>query len=407
VPLAHVGAWFALGPALLYAAWSLYATLRTLVAIERLAPETLTPEMSGAPAAADSRAIWPRVSLIIPAKDEAATLDAALTAKRSVAYDDLEILVVDDRSTDETPRIAARHARVDPRVRVVRVDELPAGWLGKVHALSVGAAEATGDWLLFSDADVHYAPHLLRRVVRHAERDQRDVIALWPHFTPGSWLRDTSFSAFSRFLVTAGLLWRVSDPRSEVAVGGGVFTMIRREVFARSPGFAALRLEVADDVALGQLMKRCGASCALLLASDAVSLEYYGDVRAMVLGFEKNAYAGGGGYSIPRQTLLLLLMMFIEFGPTIVLLLAFAGRLSPSLGALAALAMLLIQGCQGVIAAHTRRPLVSALVPWFGAAVLMFAAVRSMWLIERAGGVRWRDTFYPLQELRRGRVLRP
>src|SRR5678816_2035205 len=114
-------------------------------------------------------AAWPRVSLIVPACNEETTLAAAMQAKLACDYADLEVVLVEDRSTDTTPRIADELAARDPRVRVIHLTQLPAGWLGRVHALDQGVRAATGEWLLFSDADVHLSPTVLSRIVASAE----------------------------------------------------------------------------------------------------------------------------------------------------------------------------------------------------------------------------------------------
>ena len=118
---------------------------------------------------APAPAAWPRVSVVIPARNEALGIARALESRLADGYPDLEIVVVDDRSDDNTPRIIADFAARDPRPKAVRVDELPHGWLGEVNALAVGAREATGDWMLFSDADVEVAPRMLSRAVAHCE----------------------------------------------------------------------------------------------------------------------------------------------------------------------------------------------------------------------------------------------
>ncbi|MCI5159154.1 MAG: glycosyltransferase family 2 protein, partial [Candidatus Electrothrix sp. AUS1_2] len=120
----------------------------------------------------------PSVSVIIPACNEEQELETALTSVLSLDYPNLEIIVLDDRSTDATPQILDRMASQHPRLRVIHITELPAGWLGKNHALHLGAARATGEYLLFTDADVHYTPDTLRRAVARMETRTLDHLSL-------------------------------------------------------------------------------------------------------------------------------------------------------------------------------------------------------------------------------------
>jgi len=123
---------------------------------------------------------WPKLSIIIPARNEAASIEAAVTSRLAQDYPDFEVCVIDDRSTDGTGAIVDRLAEGDPRVRAVHITELPEGWLGKVHALHRGVSIATGEWLLLSDADVHFAPATLRRAIAHAEARGFDFVGVFP-----------------------------------------------------------------------------------------------------------------------------------------------------------------------------------------------------------------------------------
>ena len=120
----------------------------------------------------------PSVSVIIPACDEEQGIASALTSVLTLDYPNLEIIVLNDRSSDATPQILDRMAAEDPRLRVIHISELPAGWLGKNHALHLGAAQAKGEYLLFTDADVHMAPDTLRRAAARMQVHQLDQLCL-------------------------------------------------------------------------------------------------------------------------------------------------------------------------------------------------------------------------------------
>ncbi|OJH33430.1 glycosyltransferase [Cystobacter ferrugineus] len=120
---------------------------------------------------APAPARWPRVSMIMPARDEARTLEPAMRSKLGNSYPELELVLVNDRSTDATGSLADRFAQEEPRLQVVHIEQLPADWLGKVHAMQRGLERASGEWILFSDADVHLAPKALERIVAYAEHE--------------------------------------------------------------------------------------------------------------------------------------------------------------------------------------------------------------------------------------------
>ena len=148
---------------------------------------------------------WPRVSLIIPACNEEGTLATALASRLADNYPELEIVVIDDRSSDATGAIADEFARQDPRVRVIHLDALPDGWLGKLHAMQRGAAVASGEFLLLSDADTHWVPGTLRRIIARCEAARLDHLTVFPTMWSAGLALDAATAALT-----------------VVAVGGGV-----------------------------------------------------------------------------------------------------------------------------------------------------------------------------------------
>lgn len=217
---------------------------------------------------------------------EGAHVLQALKAKLGDGYPALQIVLVDDRSTDDTG--AQAKALNDPRLTVARLDTLPDGWLGKVNALHRGLESARGEWILFSDADVHLAPGTLAKLIDWAEREGIDSIAAVPKITPGGPLITAALAAFSRFIVTFPRLWAVEDPKSKAAMGVGAFNLFRRSALEKSPGLEWLKMEIADDAALGIMLKRAGARQRVVIAQDAVSLEFYESYSAMARALEKN-----------------------------------------------------------------------------------------------------------------------
>jgi cellulose synthase/poly-beta-1,6-N-acetylglucosamine synthase-like glycosyltransferase len=348
------------------------------------------------PGVESASGLMPKLSLVVPACNEADTIEAALRTKLAASYPDLEVVVVVDRSTDDTLAIVERLAREDPRLRVERIDTLPAGWLGKVHALHRGVVVSSGELLLFSDADVRFSHDVVLRAVADLERQGLDVITLVPRLTSQSFWLDATMTTFLRFLVGAGRIWLMRDPRTRVAVGGGIFNLVRRSAYDRSPGFEWIKMEVADDVALVQMLKRSGARCDVFNGAGDVELAYYSTLREFVLGLEKNCYAASS-FQFRVALVVLMLIVYIEFVPYVLL----AAATGPArLMALATIA--LVVGSQVALARWVKRPLLSAALPFFGSAIFFWTSVRGIFLAHKRGGIFWRGTFYSLDELRRG-----
>ncbi len=374
-------------PAALYALFGAYAALRTFTGVRPL------PDRPEAPAS------WPRVSIIVPACNEEGTLRDATASKLASDYPDLEVVIVDDRSTDGTPGIADALAAGDPRVRVVHVKELPAGWLGKLHALDRGVHASSGDYLLFSDADVHMDADVMRRVIAVAEKEELGFVALFPRVWESGFVVDLAMTAMLRQLVVAGRSWKVSDPRSSVCVGSGVFNLVRRTAFAATPGFPWLKLEIVDDIALGQMMKRAGARCALFNASTSLGLHFYRSAGEMMRGTEKNGFSVLGRLRLYLALLAAAALILVEVGPLVALVYPGAPMWARALGGAALVVTSLLQA---TVAWWGKRSALVALVPVLGPLTCLFFLMRGVVLAILRGGVVWRGTKYSLRELRAG-----
>jgi cellulose synthase/poly-beta-1,6-N-acetylglucosamine synthase-like glycosyltransferase len=340
---------------------------------------------------------WPRVSVVIPACNEGDTIEQALVSRLEEGYPDAEYIVVDDRSTDGTGAIIDRLAARDPRIIALHIEELPDGWLGKVHALHVGVRRATGDFILFSDADIHHEPGTLARIVAHCEEHAIDHVAVLPSIWSSTIALDVFLNSFIRHFVVGARAWKIGDPRSSVSIGGGVFGLVRRSALDRAGGLAPLALEVCDDIALGQMLKQTGARQALLNARGFVGLHFYRSLPEAVRGMEKNAFALMG-YSVLRFSIFASLYTFAELGAFALI----AGAHGwPCVVAATAAAVLL--GTQLAVSRWLGRPLLPSLLAPIGIVTMIFGATRSMVMTLVRGGVVWRGTRYPLSVLRRGR----
>ena len=335
----------------------------------------------------------PRLSVIVPARDEAMTIGPAVESLLMTTYPDLEVLLVNDRSTDDTGPIMERFAAADHRVRALQVEALPDGWLGKLNALNVGTAQATGDVLLFADADVYYGPECLSQAVSWLEEDALDHLALFPRVRSRSLLAEAVIGYFGLIFLLYFRPSRVNRGVEGAFVGIGAFNMVRREAFERTEGWEWLRLEVADDVGLGLMMARNGGRSRLGLAIRSCTVEWYDSVRSMVGGLEKNLYL----LSTRAQPLRAVVYVVGLLLPTASLVLSLALVWAPGL-TLAGIASL--ASC--VTARAVGAPLSAGAAAPFCGPFMAWAMARSAWRGWRTGTVSWRDTSYSMEELLEG-----
>jgi hypothetical protein len=358
------------------------------------------PVLGDAPAPAPPAAGWPPVAVIIPACNEADTLPATLEALLKLDYPALEVVVVDDRSTDATPETLAAAAARDDRLTAVRVDTLPDGWLGKVHALDRGLAATDADWVLFMDADVALAPDCLQRAVAHALTHGAKLVSAHPEIASGGLLVDAVFNALALSL-GAARYWEVADRSKPTAYSVGAFILVERAAFARTEGFPWLKLEVADDMALSHLMKRAGHHVVLVNGRGQVVLTWYEGFGEMQRKMQKNWFGIMGRCSVLRSFALAGVLAGVPLLPLTQLVdvgAPLAGRLT--LFAIGTLGMMVATWRW---AAGTSRPALSALVPQLGTTLMAWMLVRSAIIGARLGGIVWRGRHYSTAELNAGR----
>lgn len=345
---------------------------------------------------------WPTLAVIIPARDEAATLEPAVASLLAQDYPSLQVVLVDDRSTDDTGRLMDALAARDPRVRVVHLEDLPEGWLGKVHALQRGLDVTDAGLLLFADVDTHYAPGALRRAVAVLEYVGAGHLTLLPHLEPRGLLQRALMANFydtyvERLRGRASPVVKSGGP----SFGFGAFNLVRRGPFERTPGLPWLKMDIADDLALGQMMREQGPS-AFLLAPRTLSLVFYASAREALVGWEKNAFGILARFSVLRAALLSGAVLVLGLVPLASVVAALRPGASPALGMAAAAAILglVVNAVIGWV--RLRRTLVGALLEPLAWGVMAFALAWGTWRCIHRGGVLWRGRLYPTQALREG-----
>jgi glycosyltransferase involved in cell wall biosynthesis len=339
-------------------------------------------------------AVWPRVSMIVPARDEEQKIEWAMRSKLAIDYPNLELIAVDDRSQDTTGAILDRLAAEDPRLCVVHLDSLPEGWLGKSHAMHVAAGRATGEYLLFTDADIFFAPGVLRKAVTMSEARRLDHLALMPRMLSTGFFEQALELYFAMMLCIAAQPWLVRSSWRMSYVGIGAFNMVRRSAYEQCGGHTTIRLDVLDDVKLGKLIKRTGLRQDVLDSAGGIRVQWQDSFWGVVRGMEKNGFAVFD-YSLLKLTVATTLMALISLSPY------FAICLWPDVRGLGFLcALVFIHGAAAFAAKRIGfRMTVSAGLP-VAIVTMIYTMWRSAFLTLRRQGVRWRDTFYPLSVLR-------
>lgn len=340
----------------------------------------------------------PSASIVFAARNEARAVEAGLRSLLRQDHPRLEIIAVDDRSDDGTGEILDRMAAGEPRLAVVHVAELPGGWLGKNHALHLGAARARGELLLFTDADVVMAPGTLRRAASHLARAGVDHLTAGPHVDMPGWLLKTFGVFFGVMFTVFSQPWRARDPRSRKHVGIGAFNLIRADAYRRIGGHQPIALRPDDDMKLAKLLKKNGGTQDFVNGADLIRVEWYHGVREAVHGLRKNGFAGID-YRLSLVLLTTVTQLLFFVWPFIAVFVTH-GWTRAAYAVAVALTLFLFAGA----AREQRAPM------WLGVAVplasLLFITV--VWnatlyaLIHR--GIEWRGTHYPLDQLRANKV---
>src|SRR5437667_671272 len=254
-------------------------------------PDISRPEWDRNPV---SPSRYPRVSIIVPACNEEEAIEQGLTRLLDIDYDNYEIIAVNDRSTDRTGEIMdsiAANTNAYGRVKVIHVAILPTGWLGKTHAMWTAARHASGEWLLFTDADVLFKPDALRRALVYAEAEAADHVVLFPRMIMKSPGEKMMIAFFQTLFVFGHRPWKVADPDTRDHMGVGAFNMVRRRVYEAVGTYQALRFEVVDDMKLGKVVKNAGYRQRNVFGGDLISIRWAKGGMGVVDNLTKNFFA--------------------------------------------------------------------------------------------------------------------
>jgi hypothetical protein len=339
-----------------------------------------------------------RVSVIVAARNEQRNIRTALQSLLELKYPDYELIVINDRSEDGTGRILNDMALANPRLNVIHIDRLPDGWLGKNHALWAGSRHATGEYLLFTDADIFMEATVVTRAVAYMGRHRLDHLAA----TPSMHMPTALLGMFGASFIIAFALftrpWKAKDPASRCHIGIGAFNLVRTAAYHLVGGHETIRLRPDDDIKLGKILKKAGFRQDVAYAPEFLEVEWYSSVTEAIQGLEKNAFSGAD-YNIPLVLCGAVIHSICSIWPFVALFLT--SGLTWWLNFTVVLVTLLIFGdCARVHRVKTWYALGYPL----GSALFVAILVRTMILNLAQGGIYWRGTFYKLKELKANRV---
>ncbi len=343
--------------------------------------------------------VLPRVSVIVPACNEGKNIKKAILSLLDQEYENKEIIVINDRSTDNTAMVLEGVRRNHPSVRILTLTEVADGWMGKSHALDQGAKMSTGEIILFTDADVIMEKTTISRAVNYFLEKKLDHLSLLFKNTTRGWLLNSLILDSGMALLLVFKPWRVRKDTSSCFIGVGAFNMIGRSVYKKIGGHRSIRMHPIDDVMLGKRVKQNGYRQDCLVAQDYVTIPWYGSVSEMVEGLLKNTFS--------------VLHYRLAFVP-LQLLLIFIANIYPFVGAL---------WCEGAVQAICLLSLMVrsvlfcgglhflGLPVWYLAGSFLtpvisaYIVIKSAFVTTRNNGIFWRGRFYALQDLKKARPL--
>ncbi|MDP4170563.1 MAG: glycosyltransferase family 2 protein, partial [Bacillota bacterium] len=236
--------------------------------------------------------VGPLLSIIVAGRNEENHIQTSISSQLRQTYSNIEWILVNDRSVDQTGEAMEEMKRKDNRVKVLHIKELPDGWLGKNHALYKGAQNASGKWLLFTDADVNYETYAIAKALHYFERLHLDHLTVAPNLKgQGFWLKSFvgfflfGFSYFKR-------PWTANNPRSKNGTGIGAFNLVSKQAYESFGTHEKIKMRPDDDLQLGMQMKRAGFNQRIATALELIEVKWYGNLNEALVGLEKNTFAG-------------------------------------------------------------------------------------------------------------------
>lgn len=336
----------------------------------------------------------PKVAVIFSALNEEKHLPDALQSFLALNYPNLEIIAVNDRSTDNTPFILERFKKTNTNLNVHHIKELPQDWIGKNHALHVAATHTQADWLLFTDADVIMKSDVITKAVSYAITHQLDHLTIYEnHLHKNFWLSILLFGIYISYGIHLKP-WRIRYRWSKKYLGYGAFNLVKRETYLNCGGHAAIALECLDDMKLGQLIKTNGYTQDTVDGDNLVEREWYSSLKEMINGLKKNSFASFDYnlFKYSRDSFLALIFFFLPFVAIF--------YPSPLVKTLNFIIIGLMLYLSLDIAKSFRLKKIFFLFYPAAIGLLLYTTLQSVIATYKNNGVIWRETHYPLKKLK-------
>ncbi|WP_131782480.1 glycosyltransferase [Legionella gresilensis] len=362
--------------------WSLFTLVNFRLSTERLESRCI-----------NSSRVWPKVSIIVPFHNEQLNLKGTIMSLCSLDYANYEIIAVDDRSTDSSYKIVSQIANKNPCLKLIKIETLPFNWLGKPHALHQGLKHATGDYIVFTDADVNFKPSTLNKAIDYMLAEKLGHLTLSPK------IKVTHFSMklFMPFLLSIMFLsmmpWRIKITNSKTAIGIGAFNCVSREALNLIGGVKSLALNPIDDLGLARRVKQYLIKQGIADSEFLLTLSWYETIKACKIGLEKNIFAFLD-FSLIKSVMALLGLVIFIFLPLFSL--TIFNSLTYLLSSISIISMVLavMLSCH-----HLNLPKIYALSYPLAALITLYIVIRSVSLCILRQGIYWGGKFFSLKKL--------
>lgn len=342
----------------------------------------------------------PSVAIIIAVRNEEADVKNALISVCNLEYSNYKIIVVNDRSTDNTSNIL-KEIQKDFPIKVINIETLPPGWLGKNHALFSGYANSVEDYMLFTDADVVFNKEVLAKAMQFVVKNDLDHLTILPEISTTSSLLKSVLSTFIILLTAMQRPWAAKNKSSSASMGVGAFNLVKRAKYIQAGTHQTIAMRPDDDLQLAALMKKAGGKTDVLYGLNMIKVEWYKSVKEFINGLMKNAFSGFD-YNLIKVIAGVMGVLLVFILPIPVIL--FFGNTAQKimLGFTLASQLILFWKMPG---SKGEWWFVFTLV--YSGLVLVYIFIKAAFTNLRDGGIYWRETFYSLEELRNAKKVKP
>ena len=342
---------------------------------------------------------YPKVSIIIPALNEEKSIRQALNSILKLDYNYFEIIVVDDRSTDGTGPILDELAKQHLNLKIVHITHLKEGWLGKNQALDHGAKLASGEYLLFTDADVTMEESTLKRAIYLMKKNNLDHLSMFFDCILRGSLLPAIVLEYAWGLILAIKPWEAKNPASRSFMGIGAFNLVKKSVYQKLRGHQAIAMCSIDDIMLGKLIKRHGFRQECIFGYGYIAVPWYSSVKDMVKGLQKNTFAGYD-YNLAMVIISGLLLIMISIWPLMAILLT-TGNTRAINGIVILVRLLSLMDLAG------KSFINPIIVCWtvFTPFIQLYIILKAVTVTLINQGISWKETCYPLSKLKKAGKL--